>query len=55
MLRKLRKRMKKSWACIVLWPWHIAFWLTDILEDAALAVLHWARECQEDLMGEGDD
>lgn len=55
MLQKLSRSLNNLRWHIVRLPYHIAWWLTDALENAALAVLRWARKRQIDLMGEGDD
>lgn len=55
MMRKLFRLLNNlRWHLVVL-PNHIAWRLTDILGDGALAVLSWVRARQEDLMGEDDD
>lgn len=55
MLQKLLKCCNNLRLDIVTLPNRIAWWLTDILENAALAVLNWVRDRQEDLLEEGDD
>lgn len=55
MFQKLLKRCNNLRLDIVTLPNRIAWWSTDALENAALAILRWARKRQIDLMGEGDD
>lgn len=55
MIRKLLKCCNNLRWHIVMLPNRIAWWSTDALENAALAVLRWARARQINLMGEGED